>query len=283
VAHFEATGKRNLLDVVTEGSNEGTDVVHARVNFTLGANVENIILDGIHDINATGNALANTMTGNEGNNVLNGGAGADAMTGGDGSDTYVVDNASDTTTELADQGYDEVQSSVTWTLGSNIEKLTLTGSTAINATGNTLNNVIVGNDMANTLTGGAGDDEISGGGGVDSIYGGQGSDSLKGDAGNDVFYFTATSDSNQTYGVDQIVDFASGDKINVSGVDANSITAGDQAFVLDTDGSFVAGEYQITNPYTGIYVVNFYTDNDNVADMTITVLASALVNADFTL
>ncbi|MFO1034572.1 MAG: hypothetical protein U1E15_11015 [Hyphomicrobiales bacterium] len=96
----------------------------------------------------------------------------------------------------------------------------LTGTSAINGTGNSLNNLITGNDAINTLTGGEGDDEINGGGGNDLIYGGTGADSLTGGAGNDVFYFTATSDSNAANGVDVITDFTSGDKINVSGVDA---------------------------------------------------------------
>ena len=46
-----------------------------------------------------------------------------------------------------------VQSAITWTLGANLENLTLTGSRAVNCTGNTLNNVITGNSGANVLNG----------------------------------------------------------------------------------------------------------------------------------
>ena len=65
--------------------------VQSGVSYTLGANVENLTLTGTGDINATGNALDNTLTGNAGNNILDGGAGDDTMVGGTGNDTYVVD------------------------------------------------------------------------------------------------------------------------------------------------------------------------------------------------
>ena len=57
--------------------------------------------------------------------------GADTLIGGEGNDTYVVDNIGDVVTEAASAGTDLVQSSVTYTLGTNLENLTLTGVTAI--------------------------------------------------------------------------------------------------------------------------------------------------------
>ncbi|WP_370583145.1 hypothetical protein [Microcystis sp. LEGE 00066] len=80
------------------------------------------------------------MTGNSGNNTLNGATGIDTLIGGLGNDTYQVDTTTDTITENANQGTDTVQSSVTYTLGNNLENLTLTGTTNINGTGNALNN-----------------------------------------------------------------------------------------------------------------------------------------------
>ena len=115
-----------------------------------------------------GTSGTDTLVGRGGNDILNGGAGADAMQGGAGNDTYLVDNAGDVVTENASEGTDLVQSSVSFTLGANVDNLTLTGSANINGTGNGDANVITGNSGNNTLDGGVGADTLTGGDGNDT-------------------------------------------------------------------------------------------------------------------
>jgi uncharacterized delta-60 repeat protein len=111
----------------------------------------------------TGNAGVNTLTGTAFNDTLDGGAGADRLIGGLGDDTYVVDNARDAITEATTGGVDTVNSSITYTLGTTLENLVLTGSAAINGTGNALANSIAGNAAGNVIDGKAGIDTLDGG------------------------------------------------------------------------------------------------------------------------
>ena len=176
----------NAGDTVTEGATAGTDTVYAGISYTLTANVENLILSGSDNINGTGNDLANSLTGNAGNNTLDGGIGADTMTGGLGDDTYVVDNILDTVVEAGSAGTDTVRASVTYTLSANVEVLNLIGSTAINGTGNDLDNTVYGNTGNNTLYGLGGNDTLNGNTGADTMYGGAGNDTYYVDNVNDV-------------------------------------------------------------------------------------------------
>ncbi|MBD2500129.1 bluetail domain-containing putative surface protein [Anabaena azotica] len=165
---------------IIENAGEGNDTIRSSVTFSLAAlpNVENLTLKGTAAINGTGNASNNVITGNSGNNILNGGAGVDTLIGGLGNDTYIVDSTTDIITENAGQGTDTVESSVTFSLAAlaNVENLTLTGTAAINGTGNAANNVITGNSGNNNLNGGAGNDRLTGGTGKDTLTGGLGAD-----------------------------------------------------------------------------------------------------------
>ncbi len=183
-------------DQVIESAGEGTDTVSASVSFTVSENVENLTLTGTSAIDGAGNMLDNKLTGNAAANVLTGGDGADALKGMDGNDTlygdagkdkldggrgadsmhggaandsYVVDNAGDQVFENVAEGTDSVSASVSFVLSANVENLTLTGSSAIDATGNELGNRIKGNADSNVLTGGLGKDSLTGGGGADTF------------------------------------------------------------------------------------------------------------------
>jgi Ca2+-binding RTX toxin-like protein len=164
-------------DVIHEAASAGTDRVFSTISYTLGANLENLTLSGTANISGSGNSLDNYLTGNAGKNTLNGssgndtlygGAGNDTMNGGVGNDTYIV-AAGDVINETATGGTDRIFSSASYTLGANLENLTLSGTSNINGTGNSL---------ANLLTGNSGNNVLAGKGGADALFGAEGNDTL---------------------------------------------------------------------------------------------------------
>ncbi|MHC2017818.1 calcium-binding protein [Methylobacterium sp. CM6247] len=199
-------------DRVIELTQEGNDTVRSSIDYTLGANVERLVLTGAGDLDGTGNTLNNAIFGTGGDNVLNGGGGNDilfgkggadildggtgndTMHGGLGDDTYFVDRVGDKIVELPGEGNDTVYSSVTYSLSANVENLVLTGSRNVSGTGNALDNDITGNDGSNRLSGGAGDDVLTGNGGNDTLLGGSGADTMRGGTGNDTYVIDNAGD-----------------------------------------------------------------------------------------
>ncbi|WP_013321018.1 putative Ig domain-containing protein [Gloeothece verrucosa] len=199
-------------DVINENIDEGTDTVNASATYVLSDNLETLTLTGTGNIDGTGNRLNNILTGNSGNNLLtgdigndtlnggtgndtlDGGVGGDSMAGGSGNDVYAIDDINDVIIENLNAGIDVVNTSITYTLGNNLENLNLSGYyntnqtgnnidllyNKINGTGNSLNNVITGNYADNILSGEAGNDSLTGFGGNDTLYGGAGNDTLDG-------------------------------------------------------------------------------------------------------
>lgn len=108
------------------------------------------------------------IEGAAGNDTLDGGAGKDTLYGGAGNDTYIVDDLGDQVIEAKGEGTDLVKSSFSYTLGANLERLTLIGSLANNGTGNSGANVLTGNSANNILDGQAGADMMIGGKGNDT-------------------------------------------------------------------------------------------------------------------
>ena len=215
-------------------------------------NVENVLGSADADT-ITGDSQDNFLAGNGGNDILSGGAGndtldggtgADTMTGGVGDDTFVVDNAGDVVIERAsDAGIDLVLSSVTFDASGinqdGIENVILTGTAAINATGNALNNILVGNSASNVLIGNAGDDTLDGGAGADTMNGGTGSDTYvvdnlgdvvidrATDAGTDLVFSSVSFDASgaQQDGIENITLTGSAN-INATGNALNNVLVG---------------------------------------------------------
>jgi Ca2+-binding RTX toxin-like protein len=238
-------------DVVTELANEGMDTIQSSLTFTLAANVENLTLTGSSAINGTGNSLDNLLIGNSANNTLMGGAGhdtldggtgTDTMQGGAGNDTYLV-GTGDSVSEGLNGGTDTIQSAVTWTLGSNVENLTLTGTANINGTGSSANNVLIGNSGNNTLDSGSGRDTVDGGEGNDSLLGGSGDDQLLGGLGNDTL--SAGSGNDLLSGGDGLdtLDGGSGDDQLLGGAGNDTLAGGSGAdqFTGGTDNDRMIG------------------------------------------
>jgi serralysin len=114
------------------------------------------------------------LVGLGGNDTLDGGSGADYMVGGQGDDIYMVDNPGDSVVEAIGEGSDQVYTSVSYNLaaGTSVEVLSTnvaSATTAINLTGNELDQALLGNAGANILNGGGGIDSMAGGAGND-IY-----------------------------------------------------------------------------------------------------------------
>jgi Ca2+-binding RTX toxin-like protein len=193
----------HVRDVVFEEVNGGIDTVQSTLSHILRDNVENLILVGDTNLSGTGNNADNNLTGNNGNNrllagdgndslsggaggdTLNGGSGADIMFGGTGNDTFTVENTDDTVTEFADEGFDTVNSFISYTLTANVERLSLEGTDNLNGVGNELDNTLTGNNSNNLLVGGVGNDTLQGKGGADTLEGG---------VGNDLYYVDNVGD-----------------------------------------------------------------------------------------
>jgi Ca2+-binding RTX toxin-like protein len=188
---------------------------------------------GANDL--SGLAGNDKLTGLAGNDTLDGGAGIDAMRGGLGDDIYYADNVRDNAIENAGEGTDTVFSSASYSLGSNVENLTITGS-AVRGNGNSLANAITGNSGDNILNGGAGADTMRGGLGNDTYYIDNAGDRAIEDsgAGRDRVYTTIslTLDSN----LDDL--FARGsDAINLTGNSLDNTLRGNSAANVLTGGA----------------------------------------------
>ncbi|WP_304608569.1 S-layer family protein [Inquilinus sp. Marseille-Q2685] len=245
----------------------GIDIVHGGIgNDSVDAGSENDQVFGeAGDDELLGGAGADALDGGDGNDYLEGGAGADALTGGAGIDTLsYAGSSAGVLVNLATgavSGGDAAGDTF-----SGIEQLL----------GSASNDVLTGDAGANTLWGGAGDDVLTGGGGADL---------LKGGAGNDSFVYAAIGDSAAaTAGRDVISDFATGDRIDLSGIDADGNSAnGDTAFTFGT-GNFtgVAGQLRVVDFGDGRQGVYLDVDGDRTQDAIITIYSDhVLIAADF--
>jgi Ca2+-binding RTX toxin-like protein len=192
-----------------------------------------------------GNDADDQIRGGNGHDHLDGGAGADRMWGGRGNDTYIVDDRSDRVHESRNQGIDTVKASVSYSLaGTHVEKLVLTGSADLNATGNSLNNSLIGNSGNNVLKGGGGHDTLKGMAGNDKLYGGDGNDKLEGGRGDDHLHGGKGNDRLNGGSGDDRVDGGGGND-RLTGGSGDDIFVFNNQHGMDTVTDFRAGHDRV--------------------------------------
>src|SRR5262245_34637293 len=238
-------GTGNELDNTIHGNNSGNTLTGLDGDDLLIGHGGNDTLRGGGDNDELyGSEDNDTLEGGAGSDTMDGGTGADTMRGGSGDDYYFVDNSGDTVTENADAGHDIVYSSVTFTLGPNVEDLVLLAG-AVDGTGNALDNIISGNVDGNDIRGLEGEDMLKGGGGADvlrggdqndELYGQGGDDTLRGDAGDDEMYGGTNDDTYFVGSVgDLVVEYVGeGTDTVFSTLDDYTLTANVENLVLST-------------------------------------------------
>jgi Ca2+-binding RTX toxin-like protein len=273
------------------GSNFNDTLTGNEYNNSLSGLGGNDVIDGkAGNDSLDGGAGNDTLYGGAGNDTLNGGTGNNTLNGGTGNDRYIFNSDNYITiTEYANEGTDTVESAYSFNLGpAYLENLILKGTSAINGTGNSLNNTITGNGANNQLNGNTGNDTLNGGAGIDTLNGGTGNDILVGSSGNDILTGGSGSDrftfNSRTEGLDRITDFSvPDDTIFVSaagfggGLVAGAAIAANQFFIgsaastsnqrfiydkgygslfFDQDGAGAIGKIQIAKLNTGLSLTN---------------------------
>ncbi len=249
-------------------------------------------LDGADQINGAG-----------GDDLLFGGGGDDVMTGGDGADLLNGESGSDRLEGGAGGDVLSGESGTDQLLGGEGGDLLLGGPGDDVLSGESGDDVLFGEADADRLEGGDGFDIVNGMSGEDALYGqggvdvisgedgadlivgGAGADVLIGGAGADRFVVAALSDSQFGDGGDLVVDFQPGvDRIDLTAVDANTVAAGDQAFVFVAAFTGVAGQATLTyDAAAGRTVLSGDVDGDGRADLVLSLLGEVGASAGFLL
>lgn len=201
------------------GGNDNDTLRGGTGNDTLDGSGGNDFIDGEDgDDTLVGETGADTILGGDGNDTMRGGGGNDFMNGENDNDLMFGSAGDDTM--FGGAGND--------TMEGNTQSDDLFGQSG--------NDILRGGDGFDFLDGGSGNDILVGGNGNDTLVGGSGVDTLRGNAQADVFDFNVASDS--SFFASDLIDgidgigVAGGDRIDVSGIDADTTVAGNQAFTF---------------------------------------------------
>jgi Ca2+-binding RTX toxin-like protein len=228
-----------------------------------GSNFDDVIFGFGGNDTIKGKKGNDKIDGGDGNDVIDGGKGNDKIKGGAGNDTLIGGLGADKLNggagdhDVADFGSSAAAVGVDLAAGTGsggADGDTFTGIEDI--VGSSFQDILTGNDGVNKISGGIEADVLSGGGGADvldggadgdSIKGGGGADTMTGASGSDNFgYNDYATDALAESGVgagqrDIITDFTQGvDKISLSNIDSDLLTAGNQEFTFIATAAFGA-------------------------------------------
>jgi Ca2+-binding RTX toxin-like protein len=221
-----------------------------------------------------------TLTGGAGNDLLIGNGGNDKMNGGTGTNTavfsgdwsaYKITTNSGVTTVKGPDGTDTLQKIQILQF---VDRQVVLGSTA---------ETLHARPGGDTLMGGSGNDHLIGGAGADHLIAGSGQDTMTGGGGQDSFVFSALADS-KVAAPDLITDWTTGDKIDLSAIDADTTHSGLQLFHFGATAGHT-GDIVVT--YDSAHnrtVVDLYVNNDTKPDAEIWLTGNQSLSAsDFVL
>ncbi|QZH76676.1 MAG: type I secretion C-terminal target domain-containing protein [Erythrobacter sp.] len=268
-------------DVIVELAGEGIDYVRSGVNYTLGANLEDLRLAGTLATVGTGNALANriyggsagaTLSGLDGDDTIYGSNTADTIYGGSGADRLVGNFGEDAI--HGGEGNDIINggTNIDTLHGDGGDDLILGGIGNDVIYGGTGNDTLLGEANMDTLHGEDGADILDGGDGVDRLIGGADRDVMTGGLRADVFAFADGDFAGLAANTaDRITDFtvAQGDRIDLSAVDA--ILGGtDDAFDYIGSDAFSGTAGELRWAHVGANTMVYMdVDGDALADYAI--------------
>lgn len=243
---------------VIEKAGGGNDILYImdrqlERTYDLPANIEMVKVIS----NFTGNARANWISGSDPSGTLRGLGGDDTLRAGTGNGGYTLDGG---------RGNDKLDGAN----GPDIMR------------GGIGNDVMGGSGGNDTLSGGAGNDILRAGEGRDVLWGGRGADLLVGNEGRDTFVFRSEAESPAS-GSDTIQGFdapgaSNGDLIDVSAIDADSTTPGNQSFNFGGTG---AGDLRVVDQGR-FSIVLANTDNDPAPDLRIVIQDHGIRAGDYT-
>ncbi|MEY9770187.1 Ca2+-binding RTX toxin-like protein [Sinorhizobium fredii] len=263
-------------DRVIEAAASGRDAVYATAQaYLLSANVEFLLFLGAGDFSGTGNALGNFISSREGNDVLDGGGGDDDLSAGQGSDSVSGGTGNDSFFDPGDEGIDfyfgnaGIDTYYSGGFGNSIIDL-LNGTASSGGTGtdrlNSIENAVGTSSSSDTIVASNVRNVLSGGEDADHLD-------------VDTFVFVSTAAAGKGATADVIRDFAPGDRIEVSQIDANGGLAGDPAFIFAGEITTVSGGFgQLGRGQIGY---RYQTDANGVEHTIVEANTNATPEADF--